>query len=224
MLRVRIGGARRPDRPAPAARVRRRARSSPARWTPTGYARYADRWVDFVNGLVIAAVTAIARAEPAGRRACCSAVMVASALASTLGRPVAGGRRPRRPRPRGPVRPLAGLGARLRAHGQAGRADPERARPPARRSTRGRVDAAVREHRVQALLDGVPDRDGAVRRRGGLGGPPRRRLGPGDRAAGGRRGQRLRLVRPGGRRGRHRGAGHACVACRRPAGSPAAAT
>ena len=44
-----------------------RARWSPARWTPTGFARYADRWVDFLNGLVIAAVTAVvAQSLPAG--------------------------------------------------------------------------------------------------------------------------------------------------------------
>ena len=59
-------------------------------------ARYADRWVDFVNGLVVASVTAlIAGTWLAG--AVLLAVMVTSALASTLGRRVAG-RRPRPPR------------------------------------------------------------------------------------------------------------------------------
>ena len=53
------------------------------------YARYADRWVDFVNGLIIASVTALlAGTWMAG--AVLLAVMVASALASTLGRPIAG--------------------------------------------------------------------------------------------------------------------------------------
>src|SRR4051795_7418029 len=53
------------------------------------YVRYADRWVDFVNGLIIATVTALlAGTWMAG--AVLLAVMVASALASTLGRPIAG--------------------------------------------------------------------------------------------------------------------------------------
>ena len=52
-------------------------------------ARYTDRWVDFVNGLVVASVTAlIAGTWLAG--AVLLVVMIASALASTLGRPVAG--------------------------------------------------------------------------------------------------------------------------------------
>ena len=52
-------------------------------------ARYTDRWVDFVNGLIVAVVTAlIAGTWLAG--AVLLAVMVASALASTLGRRVAG--------------------------------------------------------------------------------------------------------------------------------------
>ena len=118
-------------------------------------ARYTDRWVDFVNGLLVAAMTAlIAQTWVAG--AVLLTVMVASALASTLGPP---GRRP--------------LGRRrLHARGRASasRSSPRSSRsarssspPPPRRCTRtcasvdgGRVDAAVREHRVQALLDGVP--------------------------------------------------------------------
>ena len=52
-------------------------------------ARYTDRWVDFINGLVVASVTAlIAGTWLAG--AVLLVVMVTSALASTLGRPVAG--------------------------------------------------------------------------------------------------------------------------------------
>src|SRR5829696_3353074 len=52
-------------------------------------ARYADRWVDFVNGLVIVAVTAvIAGTWLAGM--VLFAVMVASAVASSFGRRVAG--------------------------------------------------------------------------------------------------------------------------------------
>ncbi len=53
------------------------------------FVRYADRWVDFVNGLVIAGVTALlSRSWLAG--AVLLAVMVVSAAASALGRPIAG--------------------------------------------------------------------------------------------------------------------------------------
>ncbi|MDN5896398.1 MAG: ABC transporter ATP-binding protein/permease, partial [Nocardioides sp.] len=53
------------------------------------YARYADRWVDFLNGLAIAAVAAVlAGTWVAGT--VLLVVMVTSALASTLGRPFAG--------------------------------------------------------------------------------------------------------------------------------------
>ena len=53
------------------------------------YARYADRWVDFVNGLLVAAITAVlAGTWIAG--AVLLAVMATSALASVLGRPAAG--------------------------------------------------------------------------------------------------------------------------------------
>jgi ABC-type multidrug transport system fused ATPase/permease subunit len=117
-------------------------------------ARYADRWVDFVNGLAIAAVTAIvAQSLLAG--GVLLGVMVASALASSLGRRVAG---------------------RSAAASAAARARFGRSLVSALDSVRtvklaastpsvhahlsdvdgGRVDAAVREHRVQALLDGVP--------------------------------------------------------------------
>ena len=117
-------------------------------------ARYTDRWVDFVNGLVVASMTAlIAGTWLAG--AVLLVVMVTSALASTLGRPVAG---------------------RSAAAASTARADFGRSLVSALESIRtvklaaatpqvhqhlrqvdgGRVDAAVREHRVQALLDGVP--------------------------------------------------------------------
>ncbi len=117
-------------------------------------ARYADRWVDFVNGIVIAVVTAIvAQSLLAG--GVLLAVMVTSSLASSLGRRVAG---------------------RSAAASAAARARFGRSLVSALDSVRtvklaastpsvhahlsevdgGRVDAAVREHRVQALLDGVP--------------------------------------------------------------------
>ena len=117
-------------------------------------ARYTDRWVDFVNGLVIAAVTAlIARTWLAG--AVLLAVMVASALASSLGRRVAG-------------RSAAAASTARARFGQSLVSALESVRtvklaaatPQVHQHLRevdgGRVDAAVREHRVQALLDGVP--------------------------------------------------------------------
>jgi ABC-type transport system involved in cytochrome bd biosynthesis fused ATPase/permease subunit len=117
-------------------------------------ARYTDRWVDFVNGLLVALVTAlIAGTWLAG--AVLLAVMVASALASSLGRRVAG-------------RSAAAASAARAGFGQALVSTLESIRtvklaaatPHLHRHLRevdgGRVDAAVREHRVQSLLDGVP--------------------------------------------------------------------
>ena len=131
------------------------------------YARYADRWVDFVNGLIIAGVTALlAGTWMAG--AVLLAVMVASALASTLGRPIAG----RSAAASSTAR--AGFGRALVSALDSARtiklaaADPRGPCPPAPRGL-GRVAAAVKEHRVQAFLDGVPIGHGAVRRRDGVG-------------------------------------------------------
>jgi len=118
------------------------------------YARYADRWVDFVNGMVIAAVTALlAGTLLAG--AVLLAVLVVSALASALGRPIAGrsaaassaararfGRAVVSALESARTVKLAAATAQVRAH--------------LRHVDGGRVDAAVREHRVQAVLDGVP--------------------------------------------------------------------
>ncbi len=117
-------------------------------------ARYTDRWVDFVNGLVVAAVTAlIAGTWLAG--AVLITVMVASALASTLGRRVAG-------------RSAAAASTSRARFGQSLVSALESVRtvklaaatPQVHAHLRavdgGRVDAAVQEHRIQALLDGVP--------------------------------------------------------------------
>ncbi|MBO9521031.1 MAG: ABC transporter ATP-binding protein [Nocardioidaceae bacterium] len=117
-------------------------------------ARYADRWVDFVNGLIIAGITAIlAGTWMAG--AVLLVVMVASALASTLGRPIAG-------------RSAAASSAARARFGRAlvsaldsartvklAAAIPE-VHAHLRHVDSGRVAAAVKEHRVQAFLDGVP--------------------------------------------------------------------
>jgi ABC-type multidrug transport system fused ATPase/permease subunit len=117
-------------------------------------ARYADRWVDFVNGLLIAAVTAIvAQSLLAG--GVLLAVMVVSALASTLGRPVAG----RSAAASAAAR--ARFGRSLVSALDSVRTVKLAASTPSvhahlREVDSGRVDAAVREHRVQAMLDGVP--------------------------------------------------------------------
>ena len=117
-------------------------------------ARYADRWVDFVNGLAIAAVTAVAaRSLLAG--GVLLAVMVASALASSLGRRVAG----RSAAASAAAR--ARFGRSLVSALDSVRTVKLAASTPSvhahlREVDGGRVAAAVREHRVQALLDGVP--------------------------------------------------------------------
>ncbi|WP_338538434.1 ABC transporter ATP-binding protein/permease [Janibacter terrae] len=118
------------------------------------YARYADRWVDFINGLVIAAVTAVlAGTWVAG--AVLLTVMISSALAASLGRPVAG-------------RSAAAASLARARFGRAVVSALESVRtvklaaatPFVRRHLRevdgGRVEAAVKEHRVQAVLDAVP--------------------------------------------------------------------
>jgi ATP-binding cassette subfamily B protein len=117
-------------------------------------ARYADRWVDLVNGLAIVAVTAIvAQSWLAG--GVLLVVMVASALASSLGRQVAGRSAAESAAAR------ARFGRSLVSALDSVRTVKLAASTPAvhghlREVDSGRVDAAVREHRVQALLDGVP--------------------------------------------------------------------
>ena len=117
-------------------------------------ARYADRWVDFINGLAIVAVTAVA-AQSLLAGGVLLAVMVASALASSLGRRVAG----RSAAASAAAR--ARFGRSLVSALDSVRTVKLAASTPSvhahlRDVDGGRVDAAVREHRVQALLDGVP--------------------------------------------------------------------
>ncbi len=117
-------------------------------------ARYADRWVDLGIGLVIAAVTAAA-AWNLVAGAVLLTVMGVSALASTLGRRVAG----RSAAAASAAR--ARFGRSLVSALESVRTVKLAAATPAvhghlRRVDGGRVEAAVREHRVQALLDGVP--------------------------------------------------------------------
>jgi ABC-type multidrug transport system fused ATPase/permease subunit len=117
-------------------------------------ARYADRWVDFVNGLIIAGITALlAGTWMAG--AVLLVVMVASALASTVGRPIAG----RSAAASSTARARFGR-ALVSALDSARTVKLAAAIPEVHAHLRhvdsGRVAAAVKEHRVQAFLDGVP--------------------------------------------------------------------
>jgi len=118
------------------------------------YARYADRWVDFLNGLIIAGVTALLGGTWLAGTVLL-VVMVSSALASSVGRPIAG-------------RSAAASSAARAQFGRALVSALESARTVKlaaatpqvhahlRKVDGGRVAAAVREHRVQAMLDGVP--------------------------------------------------------------------
>ena len=117
-------------------------------------ARYADRWVDFINGVAIVIVAGvIAGSWLAG--SVLLAVMVASAVASSFGRSVAG----RSAAASSTAR--AGFGRALVSAIESVRTIKLAAATTdihrhLRSVDAGRVDAAVREHRVQALLDGVP--------------------------------------------------------------------
>jgi ABC-type multidrug transport system fused ATPase/permease subunit len=117
-------------------------------------ARYADRWVDFVNGLAIAGVTALA-AQSLLAGGVLLAVMLISSLASSVGRRVAG----RSAAASAAAR--ARFGRSLVSALDSVRTVKLAASTPSvhahlREVDGGRVSAAVREHRVQALLDGVP--------------------------------------------------------------------
>ncbi|GAB2968351.1 ATP-binding cassette domain-containing protein [Nocardioides montaniterrae] len=153
MLRVRMSvllgqiGTRRLPRTPPGEVV---ARSMDA----DRFARYADRWVDFVNGLVIAAVTMLVGGTwLAG--AVLLAVMTASALASSVGRPIAGRSAARSSAARARFgRAVVSAVESARTVKLAGRTPQVHAH--LRQVDDGRVEAAVFEHRVQAFLDGVP--------------------------------------------------------------------
>ncbi|WEV78420.1 ABC transporter ATP-binding protein [Janibacter cremeus] len=118
------------------------------------YARYADRWVDFVNGLVITGLTSLlAGTWVAG--AILLTVMVTSALASTLGRPAAGRSAAAASTARARFgRALVSALESMRTVKLA--AATSAVRRHLREVDAGRVAAAVREHRIQAFLQGVP--------------------------------------------------------------------
>ncbi|MGO1168021.1 MAG: ATP-binding cassette domain-containing protein, partial [Janibacter sp.] len=118
------------------------------------YARYSDRWVDFINGLIVAAVTTVlAGTWVAG--AVLLTVMVTSALASALGRPAAGRSAAEASTARSRFgRSLVSALESMRTVKLAA------ATPFVRRYLgevdSGRVAAAVTEHRIQTFLQGVP--------------------------------------------------------------------
>ncbi|MCG7287805.1 ABC transporter ATP-binding protein/permease, partial [Cellulomonas sp. ACRRI] len=118
------------------------------------FVQYADRWVDLANGLVLVAVTAVLSwSLLAG--AVLLAVLVVSAACALAGRGVAGRSATRSAAAR------AGFGRSLVSALDAARTVKLAARTPEvhahlRRVDDGRVEAAVFEHRVQAVLDGVP--------------------------------------------------------------------
>ncbi len=118
------------------------------------FARYADRWVDLVNGLAVVVVTTlISGSLLAG--GILLAVMAASAGASALGSPAAG----RSAAAASTTR--AGFGRSLVSALESARTVKLAAATPAvhahlLRVDGGRVEAAVTEHRIQALLAGVP--------------------------------------------------------------------
>jgi len=118
------------------------------------YARYADRWVDFLNGVAVVVITmAVGWNVLAG--AVLMGVMVVSALASTVGTPIAG----RSAAASSAAR--ARFGRSLVSALDAARTVKLAAATPAvhrhlHQVDSGRVNAAIREHRVQAVLDGVP--------------------------------------------------------------------
>ena len=118
------------------------------------FARYGDRWVDLVNGLVIVAVTAAA-AQSLLAGAVLAAVLVGSAVASSFGSPIAGRSATQSSAAR------AAFGRSLVSALDCARTVKLAAATPAvhrhlQEVDAGRVDAAVFEHRVQAVLDGLP--------------------------------------------------------------------
>ncbi|MBL0884747.1 ATP-binding cassette domain-containing protein [Myceligenerans indicum] len=118
------------------------------------FVNYTDRWIDFVNGLVVVSVaTLVGRSWLVG--AVLLSVMAISALASAIGRPIAGRSATRSSAAR------ARFGRALVSALDSARTVKLAARTPEvhahlRQVDGGRVRAAIFEHRVQAVLEGVP--------------------------------------------------------------------
>lgn len=118
------------------------------------FARYADRWVDVAIGLAIVTVTTLVSGSLLAGLLLL-AVMAVTATVSTLGSPVAGRSAAAASSARASFgRSLVSTLDSVRTVKLA--AATENVHAHLRRVDGGRVDAAVREHRVQALLDGVP--------------------------------------------------------------------
>jgi ATP-binding cassette, subfamily B, bacterial len=118
------------------------------------FARYADRWVDFSNGILIAAMTMVAGGTVLAG-GILLAVMVVSAVASSIGRPIAGRSAAKSSTARARFgRAVVSAVESARTVKLAGRTPQVHAHLS--RVDSGRVEAAVFEHRVQAVLDGVP--------------------------------------------------------------------
>jgi ABC-type multidrug transport system fused ATPase/permease subunit len=118
------------------------------------FARYSDRWVDFINGLLIAVMTMFFGGTwLAG--GILLAVMASSALASSIGRPIAGRSAVKSSAARARFgRAVVSAVESARTVKLAGRTPEVHAHLRAVDS--GRVQAAVYEHRIQTFLDGVP--------------------------------------------------------------------
>jgi ABC-type multidrug transport system fused ATPase/permease subunit len=118
------------------------------------FARYGDRWVDFAIGLAVVVVTGLLGwSLLAG--GLLLAVMATTAAVSAFGSPIAGRSAAEASAAR------ARFGRSLVSALDSVRSVKLAAATPhvhahLRQVDSGRVDAAVREHRVQALLDGVP--------------------------------------------------------------------
>ena len=118
------------------------------------YARYADRWIDFSNGLLIAVITMVAGGTLLAGGVLLI-VMTTSAVASSIGRPIAGRSAARSSAARARFgRAVVSAVESARTVKLAGRTPYVHAH--LRKVDDGRVEAAVFEHRVQAVLDGVP--------------------------------------------------------------------
>ena len=118
------------------------------------FVRYADRWVDFLMGLAVAVITALV-AGSALAGGVLLGVMGLAAAASAAGSPAAG----RSAMASSTAR--ARFGRALVSALESARTVKLAAATPyvhrhLRQVDRGRVEAAVREHRVQAVLDGLP--------------------------------------------------------------------
>jgi ABC-type multidrug transport system fused ATPase/permease subunit len=118
------------------------------------YLLYADRWVDFASGIAVALIASLLSGTPIAG-AILLAVMVAAAVASVVGRPIAGRSAAAASATRAHFgRALVSALECVRTVKLAGATQDVRAHLD--RVDGGRVQAAVREHRVESILYGVP--------------------------------------------------------------------